>query len=279
MDRYAAPKVSARPLQRNDAQEHPGGLYLEKKDQEREHALIHGWPRVSKVRSFAEDAAELGPLAPHTVGLRTVPVRKIVGSVGRASELRSNFMPLHGRKEGPPRYQRIVQALEAGVIMPPVDLYKLGHSYYALDGNHRVAAALERGQLDIDAFVVEFVPMEDRVAQQTFRERRSFEYLTGLQDVEASRPCTYPRLEICVRLHALERGMDLREGARHWYHRVYLPAVATLPEETLRERFPDMDMGDWFIHVDDERISTKRVLGYAGSQVRAPASASCSAAA
>jgi len=41
--------------------------------------------------------------------------------------------------------------MEAGKPLPPVVLYKLGYGYYVLDGNHRVAAAKQLGQLEIEA--------------------------------------------------------------------------------------------------------------------------------
>jgi ParB-like chromosome segregation protein Spo0J len=50
--------------------------------------------------------------------------------------------------------------MERGRGLPPVELYKLGATYYVLDGHHRVAAARLNGQLEIDAYVAEYVPRE-----------------------------------------------------------------------------------------------------------------------
>lgn len=47
------------------------------------------------------------------------------------------------------------------MILPPVDLYKIKDKYYVVDGNHRVAAAKEIGQIYIDAYVTEFLPTGD----------------------------------------------------------------------------------------------------------------------
>jgi len=49
--------------------------------------------------------------------------------------------------------------MERGDCLPAIDLYKLGTSYYVLDGHHRVAAARLIGQVELDARVVEFVPL------------------------------------------------------------------------------------------------------------------------
>src|SRR5579871_3316588 len=43
------------------------------------------------VRNFAEDAARAGPLAQRDLGMRTVEVARIIGSVGRALELDEHF--------------------------------------------------------------------------------------------------------------------------------------------------------------------------------------------
>ncbi len=79
------------------------------------------------VRNFAEDAAQAGPVASHTLGLRTVDVARIVGSVGRVRELDEDFRSLQRRPSEEARYQRILQLMAAGVRLPPVSLYKLGY--------------------------------------------------------------------------------------------------------------------------------------------------------
>src|SRR5205814_6086544 len=96
------------------------------------------------------------------------------------------------------RYSRVMKAMREGVGLPPVNLYKLGFGYYVLDGNHRVAAAREIGQVEIDANVTEFVPLGDLEAQRAFAERRAFERATGLTRVEAAHPPTYGRLQRIV---------------------------------------------------------------------------------
>jgi hypothetical protein len=49
-----------------------------------------------------------------------------------------------------------------GEELPPVELYKIGRSYFALDGNHRVSVARYQGVEWIDAVVREFrVPLPD----------------------------------------------------------------------------------------------------------------------
>jgi hypothetical protein len=116
-----------------------------------------------------------------------VPVRQIVGSVGRAHELASDFLPLRktwGVSRKGARYRWVKKAMEPagafdldrlhrvsgrfhshgeydarpGRALPPVELYKLDERYYVVDGHHRVAAALALGQLEIDALVTDYTP-------------------------------------------------------------------------------------------------------------------------
>ena len=95
--------------------------------------------------------------------------------------------------------------MEPGIELPPIDVYKLGFGYYVLDGHHRLAAALQNGQVDIEANVTEFLPAADEQAPELFAARRAFEQSTGLTDVGAARPETYR--------HLAPRHRDLSPGA------------------------------------------------------------------
>ena len=216
---------------------------------------------VTAIRSFADDAARAGPLAPRSLGLRTVEVSRIVGSVGRAAELGADFRPLRRRQQDNERYQRILQAMQQGESLPPVELYKLGYGYYVLDGNHRVAAAKQLGQLEIDAVVTEFVPLGDSEAQRVFVERRAFERATGLTRVGAAKPGTYRRLEQIITQYARQRRFpDLREAAKRWYTEVFRPLAAQIRELRLGEHFPGERTADVFIRLADYRqeVSTRQ---------------------
>ena len=39
---------------------------------------------------------------------------------------------------------------------PPIKVYKVGDTYFVLDGNHRVSVAVHRGHKTIEAYVWEF---------------------------------------------------------------------------------------------------------------------------
>ena len=88
-------------------------------------------------------------------GKRIVEVSKIVGSVGRRREFDSRFMPT---KASAYKWKRVDRAFRRGVDLPPVSLYKMGDSYFVLDGNHRVSVARYHGVEWMDAEVTEFRP-------------------------------------------------------------------------------------------------------------------------
>ncbi|MGH2460726.1 MAG: universal stress protein [Chloroflexota bacterium] len=206
--------------------------------------------RPHPVRSFAEDAARAGPVAPRSLGIRTVEVARIIGSVGRANELDETFRPTKKRREDEARYQRILKLTESGDALPPVVLYKLGYGYYVLDGNHRVAAAKQLGQLEMDALVTEFVSLGDPQAQRVFAERRAFEQATGLTRIGAVVPGQYPHLEELIRSFAEGHGIaDVRDAARRWETEIYRPVAREIRALRLVQRFPGERTADVFARV------------------------------
>jgi hypothetical protein len=206
------------------------------------------------VRSFADDAARAGPLAPRSLGTRTVEIARIVGSVGRPAELRADFRPRQSRSDDDHRFQRVLERLTRGQAMPPVELYKLGYGYYVLDGHHRVAAAKQLDQPWIDAVVTEFLPLTDSEAQQIFTERFRFERATGLTRVGAARPGNYARLEELIHEYAEQEGIaDLRDAARRWYAQVFRPVQVQIRTRRLGQRFPGERTADVLLRVADHR--------------------------
>jgi nucleotide-binding universal stress UspA family protein len=126
------------------------------------------------LRCFQEDAELAGVLVRRDLGIRTVEVARIVGSVDRCHELGSDFRPpvRRRRRQDEERFQRVRRALQAEVQMPLIELYKLGFGYYVLDGHHRVAVAIEHGQIEIEAHVLEYVSVTDQQAPERYRSGR-----------------------------------------------------------------------------------------------------------
>jgi ParB-like nuclease domain len=86
-------------------------------------------------------------------GLQEIPVQAIQGSVGRAQDFSASFLPLSDRSAE--RWARIYQAMDAMESLPPIETYKVGQTYYVIDGHHRVSAAKWMGVGELPAHVIE----------------------------------------------------------------------------------------------------------------------------
>lgn len=92
------------------------------------------------------------------LGFQGVPLTAIRGTaVEGAPQRGGDFLPLRERRsrDWRARWQRILQAVDSLVSLPPVDLIKFGDDYWVVDGHNRVAAALYTGQIELDAVVQE----------------------------------------------------------------------------------------------------------------------------
>jgi nucleotide-binding universal stress UspA family protein len=225
-------------------------------------------PPAPPVRSFVADAAKAGPLAPRVLGARTVEVARIVGSVGRPGELGADFRPVKSNEEDEARLKRLRQAMEHGVAIPPIELYKLGYGYYVLDGHHRVALAKQDHQLWIDAIVTEYLPLTEPEAQRIFTERQRFERATGLTRIGMARPGSYARLEELIHEFADGHGIDdLREAARRWYSEIFRPLQLRVRARRLTQFFPGERTADVVLRVADHRRREAQRLGRAADGV------------
>lgn len=105
------------------------------------------------------------------IGLRSVPLDDIVGTMRHPSQNTADFLPLPQLRgeNWRARWQRISRATDNMAALPPVDLAQVGDEYYVADGHNRVAAARRSGAVEIDADVTQLlVPGVERPQQQAF---------------------------------------------------------------------------------------------------------------
>ena len=93
------------------------------------------------------------------VGLQSVDLDRIVGTVRHPSQNTGDFLPLpHLRGQNwLGRWQRISRAMDRMERLPPIDLVQVGDDYYVTDGHNRIAAARRAGGLEIDADVTQLL--------------------------------------------------------------------------------------------------------------------------
>lgn len=176
------------------------------------------------------------------LGYRLVPVERIVGSVGRCQELDQAFQPLTQTQARRERLERIRRLVEKGIILPPVELYKLKDEYFVVDGNHRVAVAKENGQVEIDAHVIEMLPDGQRAEDRLYLERQAFARETGLEEIALTQLGGYERLRQEIEAHrqgmsaADGRSLELATAAGHWHATAYLPLIREIASRRLPRR-------------------------------------------
>jgi len=219
-----------------------------------------------QLRCFHEDAEKAGVLVHRDMGIRTVEVARIVGSVDRCHELGGDFRPppRRRRRTDEERFRRVRAALNADAQMPAIELYKLGFGYYVLDGHHRVAVALQHGQLEIDAHVVEYVPIADVQAPERFAARRAFERTTGLTEVGAAHAATYTILLSAIERYRREQQLDdIQRAARRWFVEVFRPLWLQIRAQQLTAAFPGDRSADLVARLVQWRENTAPDLDWA----------------
>ncbi len=89
--------------------------------------------------------------AQHSLGLRCVEIKRIVGTESRAGDFDADFNPRSDRTRD--RWVRIAEVRLRQNALPPVDLIQVGSEYFVRDGHHRISVARALGNVFIDAQV------------------------------------------------------------------------------------------------------------------------------
>ena len=140
-------------------------------------ARLRGEPSdVNVILPFEEVVAALGRRGERRLGLQTIPLDSIVGTVDRGREFDRRFRPTSGRVRT--RWERIAAAQRRGEAMPPIDVYRIGELHFVKDGHHRVSVARALGYKDIDAYVTEVLTevgadRDDHAARPAAEEPRA----------------------------------------------------------------------------------------------------------
>lgn len=201
------------------------------------------------------------------IGLQTVPLDRIVGSVGRYRDFDRAFLPT--QRQTTDRWVNISKARYKDVPLPPVELYKIGDVYFVKDGNHRVSVARDRDQVDIDAYVTEIdIPFQitpdmdiDSVLMEKaygqFLQQTHLDELRPESDFHLTNPVEYDRLLEHINAHryylGTERQMDIpyEESVISWHDSVYRPLVEAIEAEGLWRQFPTLTATDLYLRVSE----------------------------
>jgi hypothetical protein len=206
---------------------------------------------VGMILPFEEVVEALGRVSERDLGLHSIPLDSIVGTVDRTKEFDRSFRPTSNLVRS--RWERIAEAQRRGQAMPPISVYRIGELHFVRDGHHRVSVARSLGREDIDAYVTE---VKTRVAAgeditladlPVKGHERLFEERVPLAPEQRARielqdPWDYGELAESIEAWGM-RAMQCRttyldraEVARQWYEEEYAPVVEMLRAADLIDR-------------------------------------------
>jgi hypothetical protein len=200
---------------------------------------------VHLILPFEEVVEALGFESERSVGLKTIPLDSIVGTVDRGRDFDRSFRPTSTRVQQ--RWEDIALAERTGRAMPPIDVYRIGELHFVKDGHHRVSVARAQGRDTIDAYVTEVITRVGPEREITLadlplksHERLFFERVPLAQHlrphIRPSNRSAYPCLAEGVEawgfrvMQATAEPMTREQVADAWFHDEYEPVTAMLKE-------------------------------------------------
>ena len=195
---------------------------------------------VNVILPLDEVLDALGRRGERRLGLRTIRLDRIVGTVDSSRDFDRRFRPTNGRVRE--RWERLALAQRRGEEIPPIEVYQVGDLYFVLDGHHRVSIAIAEGAITIEAYVTEVrtqVPATGikgrrdllfKGYERIFRERVPLS-ASAMAKITVTDPWSYAELGEAVEAWGYRRMQDTgqfsdrAETARHWYADEYLPVV------------------------------------------------------
>jgi hypothetical protein len=203
---------------------------------------------VALILPFDEVVDALGRVGEVELGLQTILLDSIVGTVDRTRDFDRGFRPTTTRVRG--RWQRIAAAQRRGEAFPPISVYRVGDLHFVRDGHHRVSVAKSLGRDDIDAYVTQVRTRVDtgrelrlgdlplKGHERLFKERVPLPPERHAR-IRPSDPWDYGDLAEGVEawgfrlMQERREYMDREEVARTWFEEEFEPVVATLREAEL----------------------------------------------
>jgi hypothetical protein len=200
------------------------------------------------VLPFEEVVEALGRRGERRLGVQTIDLDSIVGSVDRSRDFDRQFLPTTARVRS--RWERIATATRRGEEIPPIDVYRIGELHFVKDGHHRVSVARAMGFKVIDAYVTEVLTEIGADRQITLKdlpikshERLFWERVPLPPDarrrIQLSDEWRYAGLAEGVEawgfrlMQARREHMTREEVAESWFRDEYEPVVEMLREADL----------------------------------------------
>jgi len=198
-------------------------------------------------------------------GMQEIRLDDIVGSVGRYQDFDRTFLPRYFRSRD--RWTNIDKLHIKDINIPPIEVYKIGSVYFVKDGNHRVSVARERGQVYIEANVIEIessIPIDantniddliSRKEQLGFLDQTRIYDLRPEATIILTLPGGYDKLIEHMHVHSWFLGEQLKheiswmEAVADWYDKVYLPLVEIIRVNEILKDFPERSEADMYLWI------------------------------
>src|SRR4051812_32301847 len=204
----------------------------------------------------------------HYVGVTTIPVARITGSLDRSVDFDRLFRPRRWPLRR--RLEDLHNAFPDGVV-PAIAVYEVDGMYFIVDGHHRVALAHQLGMDYIDADVTAITTSHTLTPDVDVRQlihteqHRIFKERSGLlvghpdAKIEFSRPSSYPQLLDLIEAHAYQLSVrtghlvPVAEATADWYDTEYLPASTAIHQAKLPQAYRHTTKGDMYLRVQAKR--------------------------
>jgi len=207
------------------------------------HRLRREPDDVSLILPFDEVVAALGRRGERRLGLQTLQLDTIVGTVDSTRDFDRRFRPTSGRVRE--RWERLALAQRRGEPIPPIEVYRVGDMHFVMDGHHRVSIAMATGAKTIEGYVTEVLTQLPPTGIRGRRDLlvKSYERIfrarvplpaADLATITVTDPWSYAELGEMVEAWGYRcmqdkgRFLNRAEIARHWYTREYVPVVRML---------------------------------------------------
>lgn len=203
------------------------------------------------------------------IGVRQIETDNIIGSVSRYHDFDRAFLPRQTHTRS--RWESIDRAHFKQIILPPIEVYKIGDAYFIKDGNHRVSVAREKGQVYIDAYVTEIhtpghvdkdTDLNQLVLDQEFLDflkETNLDRLYPNEDFHFTLPGQYDKVLQHISVHRwfmgekLNRPISDEEAVKGWYKEVYKPLLQIIQKHEMLSNFPKRTPMDLYLWILEHR--------------------------